>query len=69
MRSASVLALIRDDSDAPVVQIAQLAAERGLFLIRHQRTGRHALCGTVPAGWSRCGAAFRNPIITDPEAA
>ena len=46
--------------DALVIDVAQQAAARGLHLIRHQFTGRHALCREVPKGWTRCAAVFRN---------
>lgn len=45
--------------DALVIDVAQQAAARGLHLIRHQITGRHALCREVPKGWTRCAAVVR----------
>ena len=46
--------------DALVIEVAQQAAARGLHLIRHQTTGRHALCREVPKGWTRCAAVIRD---------
>lgn len=46
--------------DAFVIDVARQAAARGLHLIRHQTTGRHALCREVPKGWTRCAAKARD---------
>lgn len=55
---AAFAMLIPDDQQ--VIDMAELAATRNLYLIQHRRSGRFALCPIVPDGWATFSVKFRD---------